>query len=230
VTDAAISPLTDAKRRLMERLKMVDSATAPELATEFQLTDTAVRQHLDSLEASGLVARAAAPPIGRGRPPVRWHLTPLAAELFPDRHRDLTAELLTAIREEFGEPGLQRVLSARASMQLDHYRESVGDSGTSVRVRARRLADMRTAEGYMADLLPAVEDDPSVVLVEHHCPIRGAAGACGGLCQAELDVFREALGPDVVVERTQHLLAGDRRCAYRISPAVHAEPAEQVAI
>ena len=43
-------------------------------------------------------------------------------------------------------------------------------------------------------------------------------------------MFREALGPDVVVERTQHLLAGDRRCAYRISPAVHAEPAEQVAI
>lgn len=224
MTDAPNPPLTDAKRRLMERLKMVDSATAPELAAEFQLTDTAVRQHLDSLEAAGLVARAAAPPTGRGRPPVRWHLTPLASELFPNRHGDLTAELLTAIRERFGEAGLQEVLAARASMQLRNYRVLLPDAAP-VRVRARRLAELRTAEGYMADVLPPVRGDASVVLVEHHCPIRGAAGACQGLCQAELDVFRDALGPDVEVERTQHLLSGDRRCAYRITPVERPEPA-----
>lgn len=217
MTDGPHTPLTDAKRRLMERLKTLDSATAPELAAEFGLTDTAVRQHLDSLEAAGLVARAAAPPIGRGRPPVRWHLTDLASELFPDRHGDLTAELLTAIREQFGEAGLQRVLDARATMQLDHYRAALPDAGTSVRVRARRLAELRTAEGYMADVLPPVRGDASVILVEHHCPISGAAGACQGLCLAELDVFRAALGPGVRVERTQHLLSGDRRCAYRIT-------------
>ncbi len=229
VTDATPTPLTDAKRRLLERLKMVDSATAPELATAFRLTDTAVRQHLDSLEAAGLVARAAAPPTGRGRPPVRWHLSGLAAELFPNRHGDLTAELLTAIREEFGEPGLRRVLEARASMQVGHYRDALPGPGTSVQLRARRLAELRTAEGYMADLLPPSEGDPSVVLVEHHCPISGAAGVCSGLCQAELDVFREALGPDVDVQRTQHLLAGDRRCAYRITPLDRAETAAATA-
>ena len=38
----------------MERLKMVDSATAPELAAEFGLTDTAVRQHLESLESESV--------------------------------------------------------------------------------------------------------------------------------------------------------------------------------
>jgi predicted ArsR family transcriptional regulator len=32
-------------------------------------------------------------------------------------------------------------------------------------------------------------------------------------------VFRTALGPDVRVEREQHLLSGDQRCAYRISAA-----------
>jgi predicted ArsR family transcriptional regulator len=229
VTDAPNTPLTDAKRRLMERLKMVDSATAPELAAEFGLTDTAVRQHLDSLESVGLVARAAAPPIGRGRPPVRWHLTDLAGELFPNRHGDLTAELLTAIREQFGESGLQQVLNARASMQLGHYRAALPEAGTSVRVRARKLAEMRTAEGYMADVLPPVRGDASVVLVEHHCPISGAAGVCQGLCQAELEVFREALGPDVEVERTQHLLSGDRRCAYRITPVEAADPPATVA-
>jgi predicted ArsR family transcriptional regulator len=33
-------------------------------------------------------------------------------------------------------------------------------------------------------------------------------------------LFRVVLGDDVVVERTQHLIAGDQRCAYRIRPRV----------
>jgi predicted ArsR family transcriptional regulator len=32
-------------------------------------------------------------------------------------------------------------------------------------------------------------------------------------------VFRDVLGPDVEIRRTDHILAGARRCAYRISPA-----------
>ena len=31
------------------------------------------------------------------------------------------------------------------------------------------------------------------------------------------EVFREALGPEITVERTDHILAGARRCAYRIT-------------
>ncbi len=64
-----MSQLSEAKRRLLERLKRLDSATAPELAAEFGLTDTAVRQHLEALEHNGLVERApAVTPVGRGRP------------------------------------------------------------------------------------------------------------------------------------------------------------------
>jgi predicted ArsR family transcriptional regulator len=55
------------------------------------------------------------------------------------------------------------------------------------------------------------------VLVENHCPICVAATSCQGFCRAELDTFREVLGPDASVERTEHIVAGDRRCAYRIS-------------
>jgi predicted ArsR family transcriptional regulator len=35
-----------------------------------------------------------------------------------------------------------------------------------------------------------------------------------------LALFQQALGPEVVVTRNQHLLSGDARCSYRISPAV----------
>ena len=57
------------------------------------------------------------------------------------------------------------------------------------------------------------------LLVENHCPVCAAAAACQGLCRSELDVFRAVLGPSVTVERTDHILAGARRCAYEITVA-----------
>ncbi len=209
--------LTGAKRRLLERLQRVDAASASELAAHFGLTDTAVRQHLEAMERAGLVERASAAtaaPIGRGRPAARWRLAASAATAFADRHVDLTVDLIESTRVELGEEALERVIDARARRQAHQYRAVVGSG--SVAVRVRRLAEQRTREGYEAEAVP---DGGDLVLVEHHCPICTAAQACTSLCRSELDVFRAVLGPAVRVEREQHLLAGDRRCAYRISAA-----------
>jgi len=208
-----VTELTDAKRRIVERLNRVDSATAGELATEFELTDTAIRQHLEALQAAGIVGRTDGNASGRGRPPARWQLAERAVVLFPDRHADLTLDLIESIRSTLGNDALGRVVAARAQRQAEQYRGQVGIG--SIAVRVRRLADQRSAEGYMAEV---EVDGDDVVLVEHHCPVRAAAGVCDALCQSELQVFGAALGRDVVVAREQHLLAGDRRCSYRVSP------------
>jgi predicted ArsR family transcriptional regulator len=147
---------------------------------------------------------------------VRWKLTAIANELFPDRHADLTVELIGAIREAVGDEGLDRVVANRASRQLANYRKVLPDpERSSVKVRVRRLAELRSAEGYLAE---AVSEGHDMLLLEHHCPICEAAATCQGLCRTELEVFQQVLGDDVTVERTQHVLAGDLRCAYRISP------------
>ncbi len=209
-----MSDMTDAKRRLVDRLKRVDSATARELAAAFELTDTAVRQHLEQLQELGLVARTEGSANGRGRPAAQWQLTSAAASMFPDRHVDLTVDLIESIRTELGDDALERVIESRSRRQADQYRSIVGDG--SVVVRVRRLAERRTVEGYVAEV---IADGDDFVLVEHHCPICTAATSCQSLCRSELDVFRHALGDDVQVVREQHLLAGDQRCAYRITAA-----------
>ena len=79
-------------------------------------------------------------------------------------------------------------------------------------------AAVRAAEGYVAEVVDAPDGD-GLLLVEHHCPICEAAAACTNLCSAELQLFRDVLGPDVEVTRTQHLLSGDQRCAYRLRAA-----------
>ncbi|HJY84911.1 MAG TPA: MarR family transcriptional regulator, partial [Candidatus Binatia bacterium] len=82
--------------------------------------------------------------------------------------------------------------------------------------KVQKLARIRTEEGYMADFKPTGKG--AFLLVENHCPICAAATACQGFCATELDLFRAVLGPGVVVERAEHILSGDRRCAYRITP------------
>jgi predicted ArsR family transcriptional regulator len=62
----------------------------------------------------------------------------------------------------------------------------------------------------------AERDSRDWLLIEDHCPICVAAQACQGFCRAELELFREVLGTDAQVVREQHLLAGARRCVYRI--------------
>jgi predicted ArsR family transcriptional regulator len=205
--------LSGAKRRIIERLKRADTVTAPELAAEFGLTDTAIRQHLEALETAELVQRSAAPSTGRGRPPTHWRLAPAASSLFADRHADLTVELIASIRSALGDEALDRVVRTRAERQLATYSIALEGADT-VTEKVQRLAQLRSAEGYLAE---AIESSDSVALGEHHCPIQGAADSCAGLCSAELDLFQKALGPSVAVAREQHLLDGGQRCAYRIT-------------
>lgn len=208
--------LSGAKRRILERLKRAESATAPELAVEFGLTDTAVRQHLDALEQAELVERCPGPAGGRGRPPVHWRVAEGAGHLFADRHAALSVELLRSVRDELGDDALHRVVDGRAERQTVAYRRAVVGPDRPLVERVRSLAEVRSLEGFLAEAVPV---DDGVLLLEHHCPIRDAAEHCGHLCAAELDVFRRTLGPQVHIEREQHVLEGDQRCAYRVTPA-----------
>src|SRR5215472_4526864 len=205
LADAPGQNLGPTKRRIVERLKRAD-AKVSDLARVLDMTEAGVRQHLDALAENGLVVARTGAAEGRGRPPTVWALTDLAQDLFPDRHDDLTVELIAAVRSALGDRGLQRVIDARADVQRAAYDKAVPARGT-LRSRAEALARVRTAEGYVAEVV----DDPDgrgVLLIEHHCPICTAATSCPGLCGSELQLFREVLGPKVTVERTQHIIAG----------------------
>jgi len=211
---AVTSPLGPAKRQIVEHLKRTGPAPTQALAATLGVSTTAVRQHLRDLEGQGLVDASTAAPRGRGRPGQIWQLSPLAAELFPDRHDDLTVELIDAVQAALGSEGLDHVIDARADAQLLMLRRFVPE-GAPLAERVAALAHQRNAEGYMAE--SRIQPDGSHQLIEHHCPVEAAARACHGLCRSELELFREALGPDTTVERIEHLLAGGTRCVYRVT-------------
>ncbi len=208
--------LADTKRALLDLLKRLGPTDATELAKRLRLTDVAVRQHLIGLQENGLVESVLQPPKGRGRPSARWALTEVAADLFPDRHADLTVDFIKATRKALGENGLLRIVEVRAKDQFNVYRRLL-PRNASLKKRVEALAKQRSSEGYMAEVV--TEKPGRYLLIEHHCPICEAARECQGLCAAELSVFQRALGRGIRVERINHLLSDGDRCVYRIQAA-----------
>ena len=201
------------RRAIINLLKQEGEMDSQELASRLDVSTMAVRQHLYALQDEQLVtykeeARA------MGRPAKIWQLTSAANRFFPDGYADLTLSLINSITEAFGEAGLSRLLEIKAREQTDAYQKYLAELDT-LQERLEALAEIRTQEGYMALVQP--QENGSFLFIENHCPICAAATACVGLCMKEQEVFQAALGEQIAIERTEHIVAGARRCAYKIT-------------
>jgi predicted ArsR family transcriptional regulator len=199
--------------RVLHALKAAGPQTAEALGRKLGMTAVGARQHLARLQEEGLVDSVDQSE-GVGRPKRIWSLTDSGHARFPDNHAGLTLELITAIRKTGGETMLDAVIAVRETAALQTYRRAL-DGAASLKEKVKRLAKIRSVEGYMASV--AAGADGALLLVENHCPICVAAKACQGFCRSELALFRETLGDKVSVERDEHIVAGARRCVYRIA-------------
>jgi len=207
--------LVPSRQAILRLLKRQGPSDAEALGAQLGISAMAIRQHLYVLHAEKLVTYEEEPrPIGR--PAKMWRPTPAAESHFPDAHAGLTVNLLNAVEETFGEQGLTRVVSQSTHRQIESYRSRI-PARASLQIRLKTLISLRNEEGYMAEVQR--QPDGSFFLIENHCPICAAARVCPMLCNSELEVFRAILGERVVIERTEHMLAGARRCVYRIRPA-----------
>ncbi len=202
--------------QLLFELKTRGPTTTLDLARRAGITRQAAREHLTKLGAAQLVEYATTA-AGVGRPGHTWSLTEKGHGRFPDTHAQMTVELIETIRNEFGEAGLARMLARREQAMAEKYEQALRGAET-LEQRVSRLVRLRSAEGYMAD--GSSLDDGTYVIVENHCPICAAATACQGFCRSELALFARLLAP-ARVERFEHLLAGCRRCCYRVVPNGH---------
>ena len=194
-------------------LKTHGRMTAGALADRLAISPQAAHQQLQKLADVRLVAHADQP-AGRGRPKRYWRLTEAGDGRFPDSHAELAVVLIEAVRSELGEDALDRLITRQGRDTLGLYRARLAGA-QSLEAKVAALAELRTEAGYMADWQAT---DHGFRLVENHCPISAAAKACERFCRAELEVFRAALGPDCTIARTEHIVAGARRCAYEIRP------------
>lgn len=206
--------LPKSQDRIMHRLKTRGPQSVKILSKQLDMTTMGARQHLTDLESKGLVAQTQEERQTRGRPVHLWKLSKSGHARFPDSHSHATIELIDVIRSELGEESLNRLIDNRSEKIEAAYRTQLDSTAPELQQQIERLAQLRSEEGYMAEvrLLP-----DGWMLIENHCPICSAATSCQQFCKSELEVFQRLFESAATVTRTDHLLAGARRCAYKIT-------------
>lgn len=203
------------RRDLLLRLRIDGPSTPDQLASRLGASRTGVLQQLRALETAKLVSRQTVRH-GVGRPRHLYDVTSDAQDLFPNNYDGLASGLLAAIEAIGGDDMLEQVFAARrrqlGARVRDEMGERIGDDAPLLD-RVRELAVVQAANGYLADA--RVEPDGAIRLEEHNCAIFHVAAGSPAACQAELELFTELLGADVV--REQHIASGDRCCSYRIT-------------
>lgn len=198
---------------ILAQLKMEGAMTSGVLADILKMTSMGARQHLLRLEAQGLV-HSFSQKAQVGRPKLLWQLTDKANNRFPDRHADLTIQIIDSVKDLFGDEGLNKLISAREEKTLATYTKALANcQGLAEKVAA--LATMRANEGYMATVEKVT--DTQYLLIENHCPICSAAKSCQNFCRSELAIFQQSFGDEYKVQRCEYLLEGDRRCTYKVT-------------
>lgn len=204
--------MSSTPERLLHELKSRGPQPAAALAGALAITPMGAHKQLQSLLEQGLVS-AHDEAGGPGRPRRIWCLTAAGHARFPDRHGDLAVQLIRHAAAVLGPGAVDALIAAREQEQQAGYDAALSGLA-SLGARVRRLARLRSREGYMARV---EKQGKAWLLVEDHCPICAAAAACQGLCRSELQIFARCLGAGAHVERVEHVLSGGRRCAYRIT-------------
>ncbi|WP_062267768.1 helix-turn-helix transcriptional regulator [Endozoicomonas arenosclerae] len=201
-----------AQDKILQLLKTEGAKTAVELGKTLDITSMGARQHLERMEKQDLVTSEEVSK-GVGRPKKLWLLTEQAQSHFPDRHDQLTVDMLISIKDVFGEQGLDQLIEHRSKSTARQYHEAIDPLG-DLESKVKMLVKVRSAEGYMADYEAT---DNGFIFYENHCPICSAASSCQGFCRSELEVFESLFAGLAKVERLEHILQGARRCTYSIT-------------
>ncbi|MDO6684324.1 MULTISPECIES: helix-turn-helix transcriptional regulator [unclassified Agarivorans] len=196
---------------ILYRIKSQGGQTVKMLAEQLAITSMGVRQHLQSLEKEGLIEHFDQK-VKVGRPTRFWQLTDKGHGRFPDCHSDLSVQLLGAVQQVFGDAGMEQLISHREQQSFSAYQQALAGH-TDIADKLERLSAKRSQEGYMASWQ---KDQQDYYFIEDHCPICVAATECQGLCRSELEMLQK-LFAECQVERTEHIVAGSRRCAYKLS-------------
>ncbi len=203
------------RRELVLALRRAGPSSPDRLATLLGASRTGVLQQLRVLETDGLVSRRTERH-GVGRPRHLYDVTASAQQLFPSNYDGLAAGLIAAIDTIGGRDLVEQVFEIRRSQTAERIRrrldEAVGGNASFVE-RVRELAVIQEEQGYLCGA--ELSADGTIRLREHNCAIFHVAAGDPAACEAELALFRDVLGAEVV--RETHIAAGDRCCTYRVS-------------
>lgn len=196
--------------QIVEHLQRQGASTVKELELVLGITTTAVRQHLNTLQADGYVERRRVN-TGVGRPHHAYFITARARDLFTCHCDDLA---LTLLEEVFTLEGIEKtkMLLERVSDKLaQRYRKSI--HSTALRERVYDLATALNERGVLADVETA--DNDVILLQTYNCPYHDLAQEHNEICEMDKAMVRKVLGSNV--DLNSRIVEGGRCCSFAVA-------------
>jgi predicted ArsR family transcriptional regulator len=204
------------RRVILFELRRNGPTSPDQLARRAGSSRSGVLQQLRAMEIAGVVSRQTVRH-GVGRPRHLYDVTPDAQGQFPSNYDGLATDILTAVQAVGGEILVEDVFEARRRQLHERVAARLADrlpATASLADRVHELAMVQDELGYLCHA--AIEPDGETFrLSEHNCAIYQVAKAHPSACQAEVELFRDVLGAEVV--RVSHITSGDRSCSYLIA-------------
>lgn len=207
-------PHAGTRERVARSILENGPSTAAALAQRLGLTPAAVRRHLDTLLADGMI-EAREPRVyghrGRGRPAKVFALTEAGRDAFEQAYDDLAVSALHFLAKTGGDKLVAAFARQRIAALEERYRPVV--QAATPDERAQVLASVLTSDGYAASAQSSPVA-PGEQLCQHHCPVAHVAEQFPQLCEAETEAFARLLGTHV--QRLATIAHGDGVCTTHI--------------
>jgi predicted ArsR family transcriptional regulator len=201
-----ISEVGKAQRlKVIQTLKRTQGLSINELSKRMGLSYMGAKQHCEELERQGVLDTWRRPK-GVGRPELVYRLTGKAQAYFPQAGHLVTIELLEASKRLYGPTAPEKLLFALYAMKTDHYVRKISAGDLVARIAA--VAKLREEEGYLSEVI----SDPTLALVDYHCPIAELVASFPLLKRLEREMMEKVLG--VAVERVERTVSGLYECRF----------------
>jgi predicted ArsR family transcriptional regulator len=192
--------------------------TAATLGGRLSLTPAAIRRHLDTLIADGMIETRTARSYGnrgRGRPAKVFVVTDAGRSAFEHAYDDLATSALRFIEQSYGKQAVADFARRQVSELERRYAAVLTKGDLADRVQA--LAGALSADGYAAAAGPAPVIGPTNAqqICQHHCPVAHVAAEFPQLCEAETEAFGRLLGAPV--RRLATIAHGDGICTTHVT-------------
>jgi len=142
-----------------------------------------------------------------GRPEMVYRLTRRAHDLFQADSNRFTLELLQSVHEIYGPNAPEKLLYNVFQRKCASLKEKI--KGTTVTDRAKALARIRDAEGYMSEFRI---DESGPLILECHSPLQDLLDKYPIIGRLEQEMFEQLLGTRIRREETRH--SGLYECAF----------------
>jgi predicted ArsR family transcriptional regulator len=217
-----IESFGDTRRGLMATLlNNKGGLTIDSLCEALNVTRTAVRQHLATLERDGLVTRNGTRSTG-GRPQLLYILTEAGQERFPRRYAWFADLLVGMLKEELGKEGLAAKLRMVGASLAATMRQHTATS-VPLPERLRELATTMGDLGYETD---RTSQNCAHDVVAHNCIFYRLAVAHPEVCEFDLG-FMEKLA-DAKVDHVESMARGQHVCRFRFKNTKPSAPTSRL--